>query len=348
MNQESLKYRVSQPQVTKADQEAVGRVLKAGMISSVGPEVREFEEAFAKYNKMKYGVTCNSGTSALYLAMRACDIGPGDEVIIPEFTMIACAYGVSNAGATPVFVDCWEDLNIDTAAIEEAITPRTKAIMPVHIYGRQCEMDVILQIAKRYNLYVIEDCAESHGIMPQGDIACFSLFANKILTSGEGGILVTNSERLAREARHVANLAFDPTHDFLHTKIAHNLRMTNMQAALALSQLSRISDTLRQRKKIEQWYNERLPESIQLPPRDVLWVYDIVTENRDEVREHLAKEGIETRVFFKPMSMQKPYRAPYKHLKAFEFSKQGLYLPTYTDLKELDVEIICEKVREVV
>lgn len=334
------KYNVSQPQVTQADKDAVNTVMEAGMISSAGPQVKEFAQEFAYAHGAKYGVVCNSGTNALYLALKAMGVGPGWTVAVPEFTMIATAYAVSYTGADLVFVDCNEDLNWD---MEKVPWETADAFLPVHIYGRPATIPLTGT--------VIEDSAEAHGTPLTGDVACFSLFANKIITTGEGGVIITNDKDIADEAYHLANMAFDENHTFLHHKIAHNHRMTNLQAALGLSQLSRMDEILAKRKKIEEWYDARLPDRIKMPARDVVWYYDILLENQDErdrLVEGLKKGGIETRLFFKPMSMQKPYLRPYTHLKAYDYSLRGIYLPTYTDLEEKDVDYICEKVNAII
>ncbi|MBQ6644641.1 MAG: DegT/DnrJ/EryC1/StrS family aminotransferase [Saccharopolyspora sp.] len=321
-----------------------------GWISSQGPFVRRFEEAFAEYNGTAHGVACSSGTTALTLALRALGIGPGDEVIVPEFTMIASAWAVSYTGATPVFVDCADDLNIDVTRIEERITPRTKAIMPVHIYGRRCAMDPILELAHEYNLRVVEDSAEAHGVRPVGDIACFSLFANKIITAGEGGICLTDDERLAAQLAHLRGMAFTSDHSFLHKKLAYNFRMTAVQAAIALGQTEQLDEILAARNEIEKRYDEGLRDIdgiTLLPRRDVLWMYDLRTRDRDGLRAFLAEEGIETRVFFKPMSRQPMYRDPgWPELNASRFAADGLYLPTHTGLTAEDQEHVVGKVRE--
>jgi len=347
------KYPVSKPYLNGNELEYVTKAIKDGWISSQGPYVREFEKKFAEFNNVKYGAACSSGTAALTIALRALAIGPGDEVIVPEFTMVASAWAVTYTGATPIFVDCKEDLTIDVDKIEEKITPRTKAIMPVHIYGRQCDMDKIMDIAHNYNLRVVEDSAEAHGVKPVGDIACFSLFANKIISSGEGGICVTNDERLAKQMIHLRGMAFTPEHNFIHKKIAYNFRMTNMQAAIALAQLEQIEDILEKRKKIEAVYDEKLndiKEIKRMPKRDVLWMYDILLSSpreREELQKFLENFGIETRQFFKPMSQQAMYyNLNWKNLKAADLGHRGIYLPTYTNLNEIEQEFIVSKIRE--
>jgi len=200
----SYTYPVSRPHLAGRELEYVTAGVQQGWISSLGPHVRRFEDAFAGYNGVSGAVACSSGTAALTLALRALGVGPGDEVIVPEFTMVASAWAVTYTGATPVFVDCADDLNVDVSLIESRITPRTKAIMPVHIYGRRCDMDAIMGLAHEYNLRVVEDSAEVHGVRPVADIACFSLYANKIITSGEGGVCVTDDPFLERQMRTCA------------------------------------------------------------------------------------------------------------------------------------------------
>jgi perosamine synthetase len=346
----AYKYSVSRPSLTGRELEYVTDGIGEGWISSQGPHVRRFERAFAAYNGIAHGVACSSGTTALTLALRALGVGPGDEVIVPEFTMIASAWAVTYTGATPVFVDCGDDLNIDVARIEEKITPRTKVIMPVHIYGRRCAMEPIMRLAYEYNLYVVEDSAEAHGVPPVGDIACFSLYANKIITAGEGGICLTDDARLAGQIAHLRSMAFSGDHSFLHKKLAYNFRMTNMQAGVALAQTERLDDLLTARKEIERRYDEGLAgiDGITvMPPRDVLWMYDVRAERREELRNHLTAEGIETRLFFKPMSRQPGYFDPsWPSLNASRFAADGFYLPTYVGLTASDQEFITGKVRQ--
>ncbi|MEU7256488.1 DegT/DnrJ/EryC1/StrS family aminotransferase [Streptomyces rimosus] len=345
----SFKYPVSRPALEGNELAYLTGAVEDGWISSQGPMVGRFERAFADYNGIAHGVSCSSGTAALTLALRALGIGPGDEVIVPEFTMIASAWAVTYTGATPVFVDCGDDLNIDVTRIEEKITARTKAVMPVHIYGRRCDMDAIMDIAYQYNLRVVEDSAEAHGIRPVGDIACYSLFANKIITAGEGGICLTDDPKLAGQMQHLRAMAFTKDHSFLHKKVAYNYRMTAMQAAVALAQTERLDDILEVRRGIEKRYDEGLadvPGITLMPPRDVLWMYDLRAERREELREFLAGESIETRLFFKPMSRQPMYfHADWPSLKANTFAEDGLYLPTHTGLTAGDQDFVIDRVR---
>jgi len=346
----NYKYPVSKPSLEGRELEYVTNAIKTGWISSQGSYVNKFEDAFAEWNDMKHGVACSSGTSALILALRALNIGQGDEVIIPEFTMIACAWAVTYVGAIPVFVDCKDNLTIDPDLIEEKITLKTKAIMPVHIYGRRCDMDKIMDVSYNYNLRVIEDSAEAHGVKPVGDIACFSLYANKIITAGEGGVCLTNDERLAKQLVHLRSMAFTPTHDFLHKKMAYNFRMTNMQGAVALAQVERMANMLEERRRIEERYERKL-KNVRgvhlLPKRDVVWFYDILVDRRAELQKYLEEAGIETRQFFKPMSQQHMYYNPeWKNLKAGKYGYNGIYLPTYISLSEEDQNYIVGKIKE--
>ncbi|WP_018680918.1 DegT/DnrJ/EryC1/StrS family aminotransferase [Actinokineospora enzanensis] len=342
-------YPVSKPCLDGRELDYVTDAVNAGWISSQGPYVQRFERAFADHHGSAHGVACSSGTTALTLALRALGIGPGDEVIVPEFTMIASAWAVTYTGATPVFVDCADDLNIDVARIEEKITARTKAIMPVHVYGRHCAMDPIMDIAFQYNLRVVEDSAEAHGLRPVGDIACYSLFANKIVTAGEGGVCLTDDPRLAGQLAHLRGMAFTTDHSFLHKKLAYNFRMTAMQAAVALAQTERLDEILAARREIESRYDlglKDVPGITLMPRRDVLWMYDVRAERREELRAHLADHGIETRLFFKAMSRQPGYLDPvWPSLNATRFSEDGLYLPTYTSLTAADQDFISGTIR---
>jgi dTDP-4-amino-4,6-dideoxygalactose transaminase len=280
--------------------------------------VRLFEEAWAGLNDYKYGVACNSGTNALYLAVKALGIGPGDEVIVPEFTMAATAWAVSYTGATPIFVDCTDNLTIDTSKIK--ITKKTKAIMPVVIYGRMYDD------CGHFGLPVIEDMAEGHGIKPMGDIACFSFYANKIINTEEGGMCLTNDKELADEMRLLANMYFDKERTYLHPKIGHNFRMTDYQAKQGLKQVKDFDKIIEKRRKIEYLWNKHLPKEVQMPERDTVWMYDIDCGGD---QERLKKLIPMSRYFFKPMSMQPCYNRPYEHLNAYKWSKRGLYLPLW-------------------
>jgi|SRR3990167_8764954 len=343
-----MKYPVSKPYLKGNELKYVTEAVRDGWLSWKGPFVEDAERAWADYCGTKYAVATTSGTTALTLALGAIGLKPGDEVIVPEFTMVATAFAVSYHGATPVFVDCGDDLNIDVSKIEEKITSKTKAIIPVHIYGRMANMNKIKELAHDYGLYVIEDAAEAHGASmggkkagSWGDMGCFSLFANKIITSGEGGFVTTNDERLYHQLKHLNRMAFDPHHTFLHKKLSYNFVMTNLQAAVAKAQIENIGEILAKRKQVAEWYDEKLGELvIPRPEGSVNWMYDIVVPERDKLMVHLQENGIESRLFFKPMSMQPPYKGEYQNLRAYEFSLSGCYLPMYPDLDKEGVDYI--------
>ena len=344
-----MKYPIANPNLKGNELKYVTEAVESGFISFHGRFVKEFEKQHAKRHGYKYGVATTSGTTALTLALATLNIKEGDEVIVPEFTMVATAWAVTYNRAKPVFVDCDENLLIDVNKIEEKITPRTKAIMPVWIFGREPYMREIERIAKDFNLKIVADMALAHGIEACGDIACYALFGNKIIMSGEGGICLTNDEKLAKRLDYLRNMAFDPKHTFLHKELGFNFRYTSLQAAVALAQLERLDEFLDKRKQVEEWYDEELkdiPQITLMPPRSVVWVYDILAENKQELMDYLEKQEIETRHFFKPMSIQKMYFDPdYKKLVAYKLSQVGVYLPTYVDLSQSDVRFICSKIK---
>ena len=345
-----FKYSVAKPDIGELEKKYVNDALNKNEISSQGEYIKRFEELFAKKHQAKFGSACTSGTTALTLALSAIRIGEGDEVIVPDFTFVSTAWAVTYLRAKPVFVDCDDTFCIDLNKIEEKITSKTKAIIPVHIYGRRVNMNKINEIARKYNLWVIEDSCEAHSTPIKGDIACFSLYANKIITSGEGGICITNNEKLDWQMKHLRSVAFSDNHSFYHPKLAYNFRMTNLQGAVAFAQTERMEEFLEKRKKITEWYDKYLdhcPGVIKPFKRDVLWMYDIIVFDRDELMKFLAKNGIETRLFFKPLRSQPMYREKIPDNSiAQQISKNGMYLPTYTQLTEEDVKFISNKVRE--
>jgi len=334
--------RCSKPTITKIEKAFIEDALIKNDIG-VGEYLEKFETAWREYNEKKYAVACNSCTNALYLAIKALGIGPGDEVIVPEFTMAATAWAVSYTGATPIFVDCKDDLTLDETKL--IATKKTKAIMPVHIYGRRCNMDAINKFAKKHKLWVVEDMAEAHGILPTGDISCYSFYGNKILTTGEGGMCLTDNASLAREMRLLANMYFDKGRTLLHPKIGHNFRLTNLQAAIGFGQVQRIKEILKKRHQIAAWYDRYLDKKFVMPKREVVWMYDIDCGNlQKKIKSFLEKNNVEARFFFKPMSMQPMYKSEYKNLNAYRWSKRGLYLPTYFDMTEADVQRVAKLV----
>lgn len=343
--------------------------LRRGEISgSFGRALPEFEEKFAAFCDCKYGVAVTSGTTALQLAVAAAGVGRGDEVLMSASTNIATALAAYHNNAVSVPVDSesvtW---NLDPDLIEGLITPRTKAIIPVHLFGHPCEMDRIMAIARKHNLVVIEDCAESHGATWQGrmtgsfgDMACFSFYANKIITTGEGGMVVTNDAKLADKLRLLRNLGFMKPR-FYHEVPAYNFRMTGMQAALGLAQLAKIDRFIAAKRHVAALYNERLGNiaGIQRPAElpgalNVYWMYAIVVKSefgrtRDELAAILADKGIETRTFFCPMNMQ-PFltkQEGYRKIDcpvAEDIWERGFYLPSANTLHESDIARVCEAI----
>lgn len=360
---------VCEPLLTGKELEYVADCLNTNWISSMGKYIGQFEEKFAGYCGCKYGIATTNGTTALHLALVSAGVGSGDEVIIPTFTMISTAYAIAYTGARPVLVDAErETWNMDVSQIEAKITPKTKAIMPVHIYGHPCDMDPIMEIAGRYKLYVVEDAAEAHGAEYKGKKAggmghvnCFSFYANKIITTGEGGMVTTSDEIIAERARCLKDLAHSKDKRFLHTDIAYNYRMTNIQAAIGLAQLEKIEELCGMRRRNAYLYNTRLKDipGITLPPekewaKNVYWMYSILIEgdfgvSRDEFMVKLKEKGIDTRAFFIPVHRQPAFlnMGLFKgesYPVAEELGERGLYLPSSSGLKEEDIEFICRAI----
>jgi dTDP-4-amino-4,6-dideoxygalactose transaminase len=308
------------------------------------------ENEYKRYAGTEHAVTTNTGTSALHLALKALGVGKGDEVIIPEFTMIACAYAVSYCGAKPVFVDCKDDLLINERLIEKKITKKTKVIMPVHIYGRVCNMDKIMELADKYKLRVLEDCCEAQGATYKGkqvgsfDVGVFSFYWNKIIPAEEGGIITTNDENVAKRARYLKSMCFNKDHDYIHNEIGFNYRMSNLQASMALLNLTKANGIQGNRFRVESLYDKYIPESMKMPQRNVVWVYDVKHPKAEKIVKYLNEQGINARYSFKPMSQQPPYKGEYKHLKACKMSKKVFYLPVTPLMIEEQVREICQKI----
>jgi len=363
---------VCEPLLGEKEIEYVLDCLKTNWISSKGKYVDIFEEKFARYCGCNYGICTTSGTTALHLALVSAGIKPGDEVILPTFTMIATAFAIIYIGAKPVLVDAEpETYNMDVTQIEGKITPKTKAIMPVHIYGHPCDMDPIMEVAQKNDLWVIEDAAEAHGAEYQGrktggigHIGCFSFYANKIITTGEGGMVVTSDEKIAQKARSLKDLAHSPDKRYLHTDIAFNYRMTNIQAAIGLAQFERIDELAAKRRKNARLYNDLLKSiaGITIPvekewAKNVYWMYSILVTDefgitRDELMDKLMEKGIDTRAFFLPMHQQPALNniglfAGERYPVAEDLSRKGMYLPSSTGLSEDEIRHICRVIKEV-
>lgn len=306
------------------------------------------EQEYASFTGSKYGISCNSGTSALHLALMAVGIGKGDEVIVPDFTMSACGFAVAYTGAKVVTVDCGDNLLIDTDKIEAKITKKTKAIMPVHIYGRICDMDKIMDLAKKYKLYVIEDACEAQGAIysSKADITCYSFYINKIIPAEEGGMCTTDSEHLKDRMNYLKNMAFSPEHDYMHTEIGYNYRLPNSQARFVLGGLFIANDIQAGRYRVQSWYDKYINPLFKREGRKVVWVYDITHPKKDEAVKRLNEMDINARHGFKPLSTMPMFKQKIGK-NALKYSKEIMYLPVSPLMTEQMVIDICNKVNSI-
>jgi perosamine synthetase len=356
---------VAEPVLDGRETEYVLECLQTNWISSHGKFITQFERTFAEYCGVRHAVAVSSGTTALHLCLVALDVKAGDEIIVPSLTYVATANAVRYCNATPVFVD--NDLrtfNIDVDEIEAKITPRTKGIIAVHLYGHPADMDPMLEIADKHRLFVVEDAAEAIGASYKnrrvggiGTCATFSFFGNKIITTGEGGMVTTNDEALAARLRLFKGQGMDPDRRYWFPVIGYNYRMTNIAAAIGVAQLERIENHLETRKAIAAGYSRRLDhlsEQIALPQSEkwanhVYWMYTILLRDggerdRDNVMRRLGERGIETRPVFYPMHVLPPYRdtagGPFP--RADLCASRGINLPTHGRLTELDMDRVAE------
>lgn len=359
---------VSAPWLGAKERRLVDECIDSGWVSSQGKFVGEFEKRFSGYCGVKFGVATSSGTSALHLALAALEIGPGDEVIVPTLSFVATANTVAYVGATPVFVESdRETWNLDPAAVKRAVTSRTRAIIAVHSYGHPAEMDEILAIAKRHGLHVIEDACEAHGaeyrgrkVGSLGTIGCFSFYGNKIITTGEGGMLVTNNLSVAEKARILRDHGMSKKKKYWHPYIGFNYRMTNLQAALGVAQLERINQVIDLKRKNAALYNSLLKDipGITPPPelpwaKSVFWLYTVLIKDslkisRNTLMRELARRGFESRPAFCLISNMPPYRngTPGKFPVAERIARTGLSLPSAPLLRANDIRRICKVIRE--
>ena len=355
---------VNEPLLDGREREYLLECVNSGWISSEGPFVTRFEEQFAKRVGRKYGIAVANGSLALDAAVAALDIGPGDEVIMPSFTIISCAAAVVRAGALPVLVDSdpltW---NMNVSQIAQRITPRTRAIMVVHIYGLPVDMESLLSIAQRHHLAVIEDAAEMHGQAcgrrpcgSFGELSTFSFYPNKHVTTGEGGMIVTDDQQLASRCRSLRNLCFKPEQRFVHDELGWNLRMTNLQAAVGLAQLERLDEFVRRKRAMGKSYTDLLQSvhQLQLPlPRtdyadNIYWVYGVVLDesvdfDAKEAMKRLGTRGIGTRPFFWGMHEQPVFRRlgyfrGERYPVAEKLARRGFYLPSGLALTKSQME----------
>ncbi|MDI6704282.1 MAG: DegT/DnrJ/EryC1/StrS family aminotransferase [bacterium] len=380
---------VNEPLIREKELEYITECIKTGWISSQGRFIEEFEEKFSKYIGTKHGVAVSNGTVALQLALRALNLEPGSEIIIPTFTIISCALACIYNNLKPVLVDSEPDTwNMDVSQIEGKITPKTKAIMPVHIYGHPVDMDAVVKIAKKYDLYIVEDAAEVHGAEYRsqnsevrgqkaggeriewrkagsfGDISCFSFYANKIITTGEGGMVLTNDDKLADRLKRLRNLAFLQKKRFYHKELGFNFRMTNLQAAIGVAQMERIDEHVQIKRRNAKLYTQLLTDTpyLQLPTekpwaKNVYWMYGIVVDEStgydgEQFTKSLAEKGITTRPFFYPIHLQPVFKdmglyEGESYPVAERIARQGLYLPSGLTLTEEQIEKVAIVVKTI-
>ncbi|MCE2904530.1 MAG: DegT/DnrJ/EryC1/StrS aminotransferase family protein [Anabaena sp. CoA2_C59] len=358
------KIPVYQPSLVGNEKKYVNDCLDSNWISSKGKYVSLFEKEFANYVNVNYATGVCNGTVALHLALLALGIGQGDEVIVPTLTYIASVNAIVYTGATPVFVDSLPDTwQIDPEEVRKSITSRTKAIMAVHLYGHPCEMSVLKEIADEHRLFLIEDCAEAIGSKYQGrhvgtfgDIATFSFYGNKTITTGEGGMLVTNNQTIFERAVHFKGQGLAKYREYWHDVIGYNYRMTNICAAIGLAQLERINDILSKKRQIAELYKELLKDTefkVHQEVGDVFhsyWMISILipqADQRDTVRKHLSEAGIETRPVFYPVHTMPMYTQKYqKHQVAEDIGWRGINLPSYPDLSPEQIDYICDSLKK--
>ena len=367
-------YPVSEPDISGNEEKYVLDAVRSGWVSSMGPYIRKFEEDFATYCGTRFGVATSNGTCALHLALANLRVGPGDEVIVPSLTFVATANAVTYTGACPVFVDCEEETwCMDPIAVQRALSSKTKAIVVVHLYGHPADMDSIRAIAESHGIPVIEDAAEAHGALYKGSkvgglgtIGVFSFYGNKLITTGEGGMLVTDNDSIVERARFLRDHAMTPDRRYWHSEIGYNYRMTNLQAALGVAQLERIDSFLDRKREIFGHYSEFLKSSkaLQLNPerdwaKNAFWLTSIILGehiDRDKTMIMLRHKGIDSRPFFYPLHHLPPYknrcRTVGKHGEdcpvSEKLASQGMNLPSGHGLKRADIQTICEVLLDVI
>ncbi|WP_439112236.1 DegT/DnrJ/EryC1/StrS family aminotransferase [Hydrogenophaga sp.] len=354
---------VYQPYFNGREKEFVNQCLDSTWISSKGEFIGKFEQAFADYIGAEHATTVSNGTVAIHLALEALGIGLGDEVIVPTLTYIASVNTIIQTGAKPVFVDSLESTwQVDPKDVEAKITPRTKAVMAVHLYGLPCDMDALTSICQKHKLLLVEDCAEAFGTLYKGqhvgtfgDIATFSFFGNKTITTGEGGMVVAKNKSVMDRAYLLKNQGVSPSREYWHDVVAYNYRMTNICAAIGLAQLEQASDILAKKRQVAHWYREGLkglPLSCHSEMPDTahsFWMCSIAVNNsaqRNPLREHLKQAGIETRPLFYP-SHTMPHCATQETFPVAEsLASRGINLPSYPALTEEQVKSICAVIRK--
>lgn len=357
-----MKYPVYQPFFNGKEKEYVNDCMDSTWISSKGEYIEKFERQFADFIGVKYAATVSNGTVALHLALLALGIGEQDEVIVPTFTYIASVNAIVYCGATPVFADSEQNYwQMDATQLEKLITPRTKAIMPVHLYGHACDMEAICEVAKKHGLFVIEDCAEAIGttignkkVGSFGDIAIFSFFGNKTITTGEGGMVVTNDETISERCNHLKGQGLAKHRQYWHDTIGYNYRMTNICAAIGVAQMETIDNVITKKRQIADWYKKHLDKkNIEFHAEkkgttNTYWMCSILvkeSKDRDLLRSHLETAQIETRPLFYPVHTMPMFSAKFKRFAVAEnIGHRGLNLPSYPELTEQDVQFIATSV----
>ncbi|MEA5535272.1 DegT/DnrJ/EryC1/StrS family aminotransferase [Crocosphaera sp. XPORK-15E] len=362
---------VNEPLLNGNEKKYLNECIDTGWISSEGPFVKQFEEKFAQTVGRKQAIAVSNGSVALDAAVVALDIQPGDEVILPTFTIISCGAAIVRAGAVPVVVDCdrhtW---NMDVEQIEAKITPKTKAIMVVHIYGLPVDLTPILELAKKYGLKIIEDAAEMHGQTYKnkpcgsfGDISTFSFYPNKHITTGEGGMIVTDDDNLAQRCRSLRNLCFQPQKRFVHEELGWNLRFTNLQAAVGVAQLERLKEFVAKKRRMGQRYTEQLAHisQLELPlvktdyAESIYWVYGVVLRDdvpfdATEAMEQLRQQGIGTRPFFwcmheQPVFLKMGLFSGESYPVAERLARRGFYVPSGLGLTDEQLDRVVQGVK---
>lgn len=364
---------VNEPLLNGNEKKYLNQCIDTGWISSEGSFVSQFEEQLAARVARKYGIAVSNGSAALEAAIAALDIGAGDEVILPTFTIVSCAAAIVRAGAIPVVVDCTPDTwNMDVSQIEAKITPQTKAIMVVHIYGLPVDLDPVLALAQKYQLQIIEDAAEMHGQTYKnrpcgsfGDISTFSFYPNKHITTGEGGMLLTDNGCLAARCRSLRNLCFQPQQRFIHQELGWNLRMSNLQAALGVAQLERLDEFIARKRRMGQRYTELLSDipGLQLPiqqtdyAENIYWVYGLVLKDEVpfdalDVMQRLSQHQIGSRPFFWSIHEQPVFQkiglfAEESYPVAERIARRGFYIPSGIAITEQQMEKVASVLRKV-
>lgn len=363
-----MKLELDAPNVGELEKQYLNRTIDSGFVSTFGPFVPEFEKRFAKYLGVRKSVSTQSGTAAIHMALWELGIGRDDEVIVPASTFIATVNPIVYVGAKPIFVDVdIQTWNIDPEQIKRNITKKTKAIIPVHLYGNACNMDEIMDIAKRHNLHVIEDATESFGTIYKdkytgtfGDLGCFSFNGNKTITTGGGGMVVGDDEKRLGHIKFLVNQARDESKEYYHPEIGFNYRMTSIEAALGLAQLERLNGFLEKKRRFNAIYKDELKEIKFIRfqkeykgAESLWWISSVIFEERIEIaalQKSLKEEGIPTRRVFMPVVEFPPYKGSNrKNFKnSYYIHERGLCLPSSTLNSDDDIRFVCRKIKELI